>query len=393
MSIQEPTWLIDVSEHQGPNVNFSEVKSEGYSGAIAKMTEGTGYVDPYGVSNLGRIISSDLLPGAYHFLWGGMSARNQALHFLRQVSKVTDPARVMLFVDVEISGNMNVTQHPTLLDVQRFLKTLEEKVPSARLGIYSGYYWRSNMGNPRISSLGLKGRPIIWDAHYFSTDVNWGSVLYGSVPESYWDKPAFGGLKADILQFASTGRLVQFPNGIDVNACPEGLDALQPTEDSDMGNWHPGHGDSLTPPGFKPKRRVIGSPNYVLDHPTRYRWQRHIEPLIRRLYRELGGPPEIHINTYVFHPPYDPPDITRRHDTLSFDVWGSGGRGRPIGASRGQTAFDLIWNDPGLPWIDWIIWNRTIRWRGDGFTPRPFGEGPFSWHEDHVHCTFLPRGR
>src|SRR5215203_2196312 len=158
-----------------------------------------------------------------------------------------------------------------------------------------------------------------------------------------------------------------------------------------VNEWHPGMGDSLAPPGFRPKRRVIGSPNYVLDHPTRYRWQKHIEPLIRKLYRRMDGPLGIHINTYLWHPPYDPPDITRRYDTLSFDVWGPRGRGDPIGYKKGQKAFDIIWNDPGLPWIEWIIWQRTIRWRGDDFTPRPFGSNPFSWHEDHVHVTFLKR--
>src|SRR5215204_1696683 len=191
MSIDNPTWLVDISQHQGPSVDFGQIKAEGYKGAIVKMTEGTGYVDPYGERNLRGTIAAGLASGAYHFIWGGMSPRKQALFFLQQVLKTAPAEDVTLFVDVEISGNMRPSQYPTLQDVRIFLKTIEEKLAplGKRLGIYSGYYWRDHMGNPGISSLGLWQDPIIWDAHYFTQQVNWGSVLYQSVPRSYWINP------------------------------------------------------------------------------------------------------------------------------------------------------------------------------------------------------------
>jgi GH25 family lysozyme M1 (1,4-beta-N-acetylmuramidase) len=229
MAVNPTPWLVDVSEHQGKDVSFDQIWREGYDGAIAKMTEGTGYVDPAGVGNLTRILRNSLVPGAYHFIWGGMSAKKQAQHFLQKVGKVIAPEKVILFVDVELSGNMTPNQHPTFDDVKRFLGTLEDKLPGKRLGIYSGYYWREaqHMGNPPISKLNLKKIPIIWDAHYFTEKVDWGSNLYKSVPESYWDNPAFGERKADILQFASTGRLRQFPKGVDVNATRGSLGELR----------------------------------------------------------------------------------------------------------------------------------------------------------------------
>ena len=117
--------------------------------------------------------------------------------------------------------------------------------------------------------------------------------------------------------------------------------------------WTPGGHDSLVPPGFKPKAPSKG--NFVERHPTRYRWSKHVKPLIRTLYREMGGPDEIHINTYLDHP-------EGLHRTLtSFDVWGPGGRGDPIGFDKGERvrriAFRLN-NDPGLPTIEWAIWQR-----------------------------------
>jgi hypothetical protein len=148
-------------------------------------------------------------------------------------------------------------------------------------------------------------------------------------------------------------------------------------------NWTPGGNDSLVPPGFHPRQPNLSSPVYQVRHPTRYRWRTHIKPLIRKLYRQMGGPDEIHINTYVDHP-------ETFHRTLtSFDVWGPKGRNDPIGPAKGQRVFDIVWNDPGLPWIDWAIWQRTIYVRAEDFVPRRFGDNAFEWHEDHPHFTFL----
>jgi hypothetical protein len=108
-----------------------------------------------------------------------------------------------------------------------------------------------------------------------------------------------------------------------------------------------------------------------------------VKPMIHKLYREMGGPSQIHVNTYLDHPE----DF---HRTLtSLDVWGGGGRNDPIGHAKGQRAFNLIWNDPGLPLIDWIIWERRIRIRSERFVPKPFGNTEFEFHDDHVHVTFL----
>jgi hypothetical protein len=150
--------------------------------------------------------------------------------------------------------------------------------------------------------------------------------------------------------------------------------------------WTPGGNDSLAPPGFRPKAPSKG--NFVERHPTRYRWSRHVKPLIRKLYREMGGPDEIHINTYLDHP-------EGFHRTLtSFDVWGPRGRGFAIGFDKGERVRKLVFqlnNDPGLPTIEWAIWDRKIRRLSQNYEPKDFGDNPFEFHEDHVHVTFLRR--
>jgi hypothetical protein len=164
---------------------------------------------------------------------------------------------------------------------------------------------------------------------------------------------------------------------------------------ADFSNWHPGAGDPLRPPGFAPQRPIPNSPSYQQRHPTRYQWRDDIEDYIRELYRRFGGPDNIHINTYVCHPEHDDPNI-RCRDTVSYDIWGKEGRNDPIGFDRGQKIFRFLFDDPGEPFIAWIIWNRRIWIRGippgplgggplGGF--RHFGTDPFSFHEDHIHLT------
>ncbi len=164
---------------------------------------------------------------------------------------------------------------------------------------------------------------------------------------------------------------------------------------TDWSNWHPGMGDPLHPPGFKPQRPIPTSPSYFQRHPTRYQWRDDIERYIRQLYRRFGGPSNIHINTYVCHPEDPNPNIACR-DTVSYDIWGPDGRDDPIGPDRGQKIWRFLYEDPGEPLIAWIIWNKRIWIRG--IRPGPLGGGPhggfrhygfnnFTWHEDHIHLT------
>ena len=112
--------------------------------------------------------------------------------------------------------------------------------------------------------------------------------------------------------------------------------------------WTPGGHDPLVPPGFDLKEPIPDSPDYVKRHPTRYRWRKHIKPLIRKVYRKMGGPDEIHINTYLDHP-------EGLHRTLtSFDVWGPGGGG-PIRFAKGERVREIVFDDKGPPIIEWVI--------------------------------------
>ena len=212
--------LTDVAEHQN-RPDFGRLKrQDNIVGAAAKMSEGWGYVDPDGVHNLRHIVANDLVPLAYHFFWHGPAGKNgahQAEFLVRQIRKATNPMRVIPVIDVELSSSMSHHNRPRFYDVRRFCRRMEDLLPGKRVCIYSGYYWRENMGNPKIADLGLKRRPIIWDANYFNnTTVESASQARRGIPTHSWDTKAFGGVGADILQFSDKVRFSEYVGDADL---------------------------------------------------------------------------------------------------------------------------------------------------------------------------------
>ena len=134
---------------------------------------------------------------------------------------------------------------------------------------------------------------------------------------------------------------------------------------------------TLIPPGFTPQKARPGT--YQDRHPTRYNFRPDVADVVRRIYRKY--PDQVHINTYRDHPEgyWRTPD--------SFDVWGPGGRNDPLDTRIGDEIRDMLFDDPRKPDIDWIIWRRWIWSRGGGW--QRFGDGPFTWHDDHIHTTFV----
>lgn len=74
--------VIDISHHQGPNVDFGKVKAAGIVGVIHKATGGTNYQDPMYATNRQRAVDAGLLWGAYHWGTGDASGADQAQYFI-----------------------------------------------------------------------------------------------------------------------------------------------------------------------------------------------------------------------------------------------------------------------------------------------------------------------
>lgn len=136
--------------------------------------------------------------------------------------------------------------------------------------------------------------------------------------------------------------------------------------------------------------------SYISQHPTNFNWRSDVEDMVDRI--QARWPWQTYINTYWWHPPYDPPAITRRYDELSFDVWGggvvngkyTGYRGKTLPDALHDKVFDFLFNYKGLPNIDWIMtngwmWSRWSGWsRYDPYDPYNADMG----HHRHVHVTY-----
>jgi hypothetical protein len=132
-----------------------------------------------------------------------------------------------------------------------------------------------------------------------------------------------------------------------------------------------------------------GNPNfstYVRNHPTNYIWRADIERLTTRLVNMDQFHRRIWVNTYFHHPPF----VTPFKDMVSFDVWGFGGRGDPLDVNLGWQVRKLLFNDPNLPNINWIIWQGHWwrSWAGPGPAP-PGPPDSDPKHLTHLHVTYL----
>src|SRR5208337_1201280 len=78
--------VIDISSWQHPNgagIDWHEVLASGVQGVVVKLTQGVGYVNPYGVADLQAAADVGLLTGAYHFAEPGVNlSDDEASHFL-----------------------------------------------------------------------------------------------------------------------------------------------------------------------------------------------------------------------------------------------------------------------------------------------------------------------
>ena len=129
---------------------------------------------------------------------------------------------------------------------------------------------------------------------------------------------------------------------------------------------------------------------YVQRCPTRYTWPGNrddIDAVARRLVSNY----DVTVNTYLYHPEdvWINKGISREYD--SFDVWGPGGRGDPIGYELGQEIFWVIRNDPNPPNIEWIIWWGYIyeawnNWEGTFFSDDTSDAD--MGHYRHIHVTY-----
>jgi hypothetical protein len=124
----------------------------------------------------------------------------------------------------------------------------------------------------------------------------------------------------------------------------------------------------------------------VNAHPTHYRWKPDVKDEVERYLNMDGFEGKIWIVTYRWHPPHDPPNITRDYAAESYDVWDWDGRGIALPSELGSRVDKAIFNDDkGLP-IDWRIYKGWMWDDHRGFVrwnPPEDGSDPGHWKHGH----------
>jgi len=156
-----PVEGIDVSIYQG-TVDWTQVRASGRLFAIAKASDGSSTVDPRFAQNWAGIQGAGLLRGAYHYAHPGQDAATQAAFFFSQFGSL-GPGDLPPALDLE--QNDGQSNDAVIAWAQAFLQKLETLCGQTPI-VYTGGFWKFQLGNPTVSSM---GQSPLWLAQYATT--------------------------------------------------------------------------------------------------------------------------------------------------------------------------------------------------------------------------------
>jgi GH25 family lysozyme M1 (1,4-beta-N-acetylmuramidase) len=153
---------IDVSHHQN-EIDWTQVAASGVRFAIAKASEGTGYIDPLFSTNRAGAMAAGIVFGAYHFARPDLhpfDAVPEADHFVDTAQLA--PGNIVPVLDLERSGDLSAEQLTAWV-----LQWLDQV--AARTGVRPMVYtspngWRDRMGG--TTAIADAGYTMLWIAHW-----------------------------------------------------------------------------------------------------------------------------------------------------------------------------------------------------------------------------------
>lgn len=175
---------IDVSHYQG-DVDWFAVAQGGLSFGFAKATEGASTVDDRFVHNWRGIQEAGLFRGAYHFGRPGRDPEAQAAHFASVVGTLgfRDMPPVL---DLEESDGHSAED---VLAWARAFTTRAEALFERRLIVYTGGFWRFQLGNRNDPF--FTARPL-WLAAYGKNPVvpaSWKAWTFWQYSDGRYNDP------------------------------------------------------------------------------------------------------------------------------------------------------------------------------------------------------------
>lgn len=195
-------FILDASSYQG-SIDWP-VAGKTVQCGFEKVTEGTGYVNPYWpaakTSLISRSAAGGFVKGCYLFLDASGSGTVQADWFAQHAGDLTGFA---LAVDFERAPD----GPPTLTQAQQAVTRLRQLYPHHPVGLYAPHWFTGG------ENLGFGD--WLWASSYV-TGTGTPDGLYQSVPGSYW--AGYGGRPPDVLQFTSTASIPGVAGACDCSA-------------------------------------------------------------------------------------------------------------------------------------------------------------------------------
>ncbi|TDE68168.1 N-acetylmuramoyl-L-alanine amidase [Streptococcus sp. KCJ4932] len=159
-----PSYFIDISSHNGviSVSDYQRLKSQGITGVVVKLTEGTSYTNPYARAQIANAQAAGLRVSAYHYSHYGTAAeaRAEAQYFVRVAQSMGLSGSTTMVNDMEersmLNGDLNAN-------------TQAWKDEMNRLGYSNNVYytmasWLDTKGGKlNTAKFGLSN---LWVAHY-----------------------------------------------------------------------------------------------------------------------------------------------------------------------------------------------------------------------------------
>ena len=165
---------VDVSRWQG-SIDYTAVKASGRSFVVAKVSEGTGYLDPSWATNRSGATAAGLMVSGYHFARPDLNPTNpvgEADWFVSQLNLT--PGMLVPALDLEVAGNLSTTALSNW--VEAWLDEVYAKTGARPMIYVSPSFWTGKLAN--TTRFADEGYTILWIAHWF--------VNTPSVPANNW---------------------------------------------------------------------------------------------------------------------------------------------------------------------------------------------------------------
>lgn len=210
---------VDVHEQYQAGIDFSVLRDQGYTFAVAKASQGWGVPTTSGLSAaafktrmidwIGQIRSDGMVPGLYHWIVA-TSPIAQARFFYGLVVAAGGPQGMLIQLDCE--------DNALYADVTAWAGEWARLSGGHPLLLYTGKWWWAASGR---GWTGNTITPYLWDSRYLTADddtiADDPAVFAARIPGAWW-APGYGGWPSStILQFTSRGDAGSLGNNVDLN--------------------------------------------------------------------------------------------------------------------------------------------------------------------------------